>query len=422
MLSQRRSFLKKITTFATSSVVPGFLASASSCEQHTKPETALIHDKWASVRNSFRPNQDAINLNNGAVSPFPVPVQKALEIHQLFGNALPAENLVEQRKNKLEVVRKKLATFAGCLQEEIAFTRNATEALDNLIYGIPLNAGDEVVVSGYDYPHMLNAWKKRAKQDGIVLKWVDLQLPSDDEQAMVNSYKKAFTNRTKIVMLTHIISWNGQLLPVQKITEVAQSRGIEVLVDGAHSFSQLNFRIPELGCDYFGTSLHKWLCAPFGTGMLFVKKDKIEKINPIFAPFENTNTNDIRKFEIIGTTPLAPFQAISAAIDFNTEIGKAEKQQRLHFLKKYWLEKVADLPKVQLLTHPSPISSCGMASIGIEGFSPQALYQSLKKNYGIYTSAIYHTLVPGVRISPHIYTTTEELDKLVRALEELSTI
>ena len=207
-------------------------------------------------------------------------------------------------------------------------------------------------------------------------------------------------------------------MPVQKIAEAAKSEGIEVMIDAAHSLAQLELDLATLSCDYLGASLHKWLCAPFGSGILYINKAKISKVYPLFAPFESIKKTDIRKFEITGTCPISTIEAIVPAVELHRKIGPVRKRERLHFLKKYWLKRVEKLRGISLWTHPAPNASCAMATFGIEGYTPQRLYEMLKNRYGIYTSPIYHSLVPGVRVSPHIYTNLTDLDRLVNAVEE----
>ena len=424
MKQARRSFLKSIPVLATSAVTWPINTSLGNTE---KPLLIDFSDNilqehgevWDVVRLAFRHTPNIINLNNGAISPQPIMVEQAFEAANRKHNLLPAKHLISKAEEKREIVREQLALMGGCSPNELALTRNATEALTNIIKGLPLTTGDEVVVSSYDYPHTLNAWKQRATREGIVLKWVDISLPSADEAAIVECYQKAVTERTKLIMVTHMMSWNGQIMPVEKITTLAHSQGVEVMVDAAHSFCHLDFKLSDLTCDYLGASLHKWLCAPFGSGLMYIKEAKIEKMFPLFAAFDFIKKTDIRKFEINGTRPIATEEAILEALVFHHQIGSTKKQVRLHFLKEYWTTKVTNLPKVSLLTDLSPIASCGMATFGIEGFTPKQLYETLKERFGIYTSAIYHPLVPGVRVSPHIYTSLEELDKLVNAVEEL---
>ncbi|HVE61098.1 MAG TPA: aminotransferase class V-fold PLP-dependent enzyme, partial [Chitinophagaceae bacterium] len=314
-----------------------------------------------------------------------------------------------------ESLRKNLATMAGCDAEEIAINRNSSEGLETVIFGLPLKAGDEVVAAKQDYPNMVNAWKQREIRDGIKIKWINLELPSEDEKYMVKQYVDAFTSNTKVVHLTHIINWNGQILPVRKIADEAKKRGVEVLVDGAHSFGHFNFKIEDLKADYFASSLHKWLYAPIGSGMLYVRKEKIKKIYPMFAA-DDPLKDDIRKFEHLGTRPFFIEQAIAKAIEFNEMIGMERKEKRLHYLKNYWMEKVKDVPKVKLLTSLNPKWGCAIGVVAINGKKPAELDNYLFTNHKIHTVAIEWENIKGVRITPNVYTTTKNLDALVKGI------
>ena len=318
-----------------------------------------------------------------------------------------------------EPLRKNLATLAGCSEDEIAIQRNASEALEAIIFGLELRQGDEVVLSKQDYPNMINAWKQRELRDGIKLVWVNLQLPSEDNSYLVKSYTSLFTAKTKVVHVTHVINWNGQILPVRQIADAAHEKGIEVLVDGAHSFAQLNFRIPELGADYFGTSLHKWLSASIGTGLLFVKKDKIQKLFPLFAA-PDSRVNDIRKFEHLGTRPFFIEQAIGKAIEFHEMIGAERKQQRLLYLKNYWMNKVKDIPKVKLGTSTKAAFGCAIGIVSMEGKKPAELDNFLFTNYKVHAVGIEWENIHGVRVTPNVYTTTRNLDVLIQGIEKFA--
>jgi selenocysteine lyase/cysteine desulfurase len=316
-----------------------------------------------------------------------------------------------------EPLRGELARLAGCDIEEVAVNRNASEALETVIFGLRLKRGDEVVLSKQDYPNMINAWKQRAHRDGIVLKWVDFEVPCTNNEYLVQQYNNAFTSKTKVVHITHMINWTGQVLPVRGIADAAKKRGIEVLVDGAHSFAQLQYKISELNCDYFGTSLHKWLCAPFGTGMLYVRKEKIKKMYPLLAAPDPEEDN-IRKFENLGTRSIAIEQAIGHAINFHEYIGADRKEKRLFYLKNYWAEKAAQLPGVQVLTPLDKGFSGAIGLFSIAGMTPVEVLNFLyKKPYRIHASVVDWENIQGVRITPNVYTLTKDLDRLLMAIK-----
>lgn len=373
-------------------------------------------DFWHLIKQAYTVSPQILNLNNGGVSPQPRVVQEAVERYNRLSNEAPSYYMWRVLDRGREPLRRKLADLAGCGAEEIAVQRNSSESLETVIFGLPLQRGDEVVLTRQDYPNMINAWKQREARDGVVLKWLNFDFPMTDAQAITDTFVSAFTDRTKVVHVTHMINWNGQILPVRQIARAAHARGIEVLVDGAHAFAHLDFKIPDLECDYFGTSLHKWLCAPFGSGMLYVKQDKIEKVWPLLAAPEG-NASDIRKFEHLGTRSFAIEQAIGQAIDFQIMIGAERKHKRLHYLKNYWAEKVQLLPGVSIATSLDPEWGCALALLQIAGKDPAEVANYLFQEHKIHTVAINWENIHGVRITPHVYTLTSDLDILVRAIQ-----
>ena len=379
-------------------------------------QLANDEDFWYYVQQAYTVTPQLINLNNGGVAPSPKPVQEAVKRFHDYSNEAPSYYMWRILDMGREPLRKNLARIAGCSPEEIAIQRNASEALETVIFGLDLKRGDEVVLSKQDYPNMINAWKQREQREGIKLVWVNLRLPSEDNSYLSNEYIRAFTPRTKVVHLTHVINWNGQILPVKQIADAAKAKGIEVVVDGAHSFAHFQFTLPSLNCDYFGTSLHKWLSACIGSGMLYVRKEKIAKLYPLFAAADPTVDN-IRKFENLGTRPFFIEQAISKAIDFYDMIGPKRKEERLLYLKNYWMERVKNLPKVKLHTSMKPGFGCGVGMIEIEGHKPVELDSFLFDKYRIHTVPIEWENIRGVRITPNVYTTTKNLDVLVEGIE-----
>ncbi|HEY6900513.1 MAG TPA: aminotransferase class V-fold PLP-dependent enzyme, partial [Puia sp.] len=354
----RRKFLDALGTFSATALLSSITQPAWSrnlnkalaqAGHREAGELATDEDFWYYVQQSFTVSPEIINLNNGGVSPSPKVVQDAMKRYNDFSNEAPSYYMWRILDQGREPLRKDLARISGCPAEEVAIHRNASEALETVIFGLPLKAGDEVVVSKFDYPNCMNAWKQREMRDGIKLIWVHLDLPSEDNDYLTSQYTKAFTPKTKLVHITHVINWTGQILPARKIADAAHQRGIEVLIDGAHSYAHLEYTIPSLGGDYFGTSLHKWLAACIGTGMLYVKKEKIAGLYPLFAAPEPKSDN-IRKFENLGTRPFFIEQAIGKAIGFYDMIGATRKEQRLFYLKNYWMSAVKDIPKVKLYT------------------------------------------------------------------------
>lgn len=426
MSLNRRMFLKSLGTtvgaVTLGNVLLSSLASGKSIfnDKPAAPSPDMSdEDFWAWVKESYTVSPNIMNLNNGGVSPQPLVVQETFEKYNRLCNEAPSYYMWNILNQGREALRADLADFAGCSPEEIAIDRNTTEAMNNIIYGLPLIKGDEVVLTRQDYPNVINTWKLREKRDGIVLRWINLELPSDNEDELVNAYVSQFNEKTKVVNITHIINWIGQIIPVQKIAKAAHARGIDVLVDGAHTFALLNFKIPDLECDYFATSLHKWMCAPFGSGLLYVKKDKISKIWTLF-PDAQPLGDKIIKFETLGTRSFASEMAIGSALDFHLAIGSQRKEKRLRELKDYWTNKVKDLPGIHIKTSFNPKFACVIGLVSVDGKKPGEVVSYLFDKYKIHTTGIEWENISGVRVTPNVYTTFRDLDKLVLAFERLS--
>jgi selenocysteine lyase/cysteine desulfurase len=424
----RRSFIDKIGLFSSTALFSSLAAPAWSRNlqmalQRSKTghpaNIAMDEDFWYYVQQAYTGSSSLINLNNGGVAPSPKVVQDAMKRYHDMCNEAPSYYMWRILDQGREPLRKNLSQLAGCNVEEIAIQRNASEALEAVIFGLSFQKGDEVVLSKQDYPNMINAWKQREQRDGIKLVWVNLELPSEDNEYLTNSYTHAFTSRTKLVHVTHVINWNGQVLPVKQIADVAHARGIEVLVDGAHSFAHFDFTLPGLGADYFGTSLHKWLSSCIGTGMLYVKKDKIKNLYPLLAAPDPKST-DIRKFENLGTRPFFIEQAIGKAVEFHEMIGSKRKEERLFYLKNYWMTKVKDIENIRLGTSMKPGFGCAIGLVGINGKKPAELEQFLMDKHKIHAVAIEWENISGVRITPNVYTTIKNLDRLTEALTQFA--
>ncbi len=429
MPANRRKFLQRAgafsaTTFLSSLTAPAWSRNLqralSRAEGQLPQQLATDEEFWYYIQQAFTVSAGIINLNNGGVSPAPRTVQEAMKRYYDYSNEAPSYFMWRILDQGREPLRARLAGLAGVDKEEIAINRNSSEGLETIIFGLQLKPGDEVVAARQDYPNMINAYRQREMREGIKLSWINLELPSEDEDYLVKQYVQAFTPRTKVVHITHIINWNGQVIPVRKIADEARKRGIQVVVDGAHSFLHLNFKIPDLGCDYFATSLHKWMYAPIGTGMLYVKKERIPALYPLFATNENPLKDDIRKFENLGTRPFYIEQAIGKAIDFHEMIGSERKEKRLHYLKNYWMEKVKDLPGIYLNTSLDPRWGCAIGNIGFEGKKAGELDGFLMEKYKIHSVGIEWENIHGVRITPNVYTTAANLDVLVTALQEFA--
>jgi selenocysteine lyase/cysteine desulfurase len=373
-------------------------------------------DFWGWVRSAYTVSPNIINLNNGGVAPQAKVVQDAHIRYYQYSNEAPTYYMWQLLDQGREPLRERLAALCGCSSEEVAINRNSTEGLNTVIFGLSLKAGDEVVLSKQDYPNMINAWRQREKRDGIKLVWVDLTLPSEDDDLVVERYVQAFTPRTKVVHVTHLINWSGQILPVRQIADKAHEMGIEVIVDGAHTLAHFDFKVPDLGADYFASSLHKWLGAPFGSGLLYIRRDKIPRVWALLSNNEPDGP-DIRKFESLGTRSFASEMAIGAALDFHHIIGGQRKEARLRFLKDYWvkqLEKESGIRFLQSRRH-----SCAIANVAVEGKKPEEVSSALFSKYKIHTVAINWENIHGVRVTPNVYTSRDDLDKLVRALRQI---
>ncbi|OYY24822.1 MAG: aminotransferase V [Bacteroidetes bacterium 24-39-8] len=380
---------------------------------------AADEDYWSVIQQAYTVNSNFVNLNNGGVSPSPRVVQEAVERYNQLTNQGPSYYMWRILDQGREPLRYKLAEMAGCSTEEIAINRNATEALNTVIFGIDLKAGDEVIGTKQDYPNMIQAWKQREMREGIVYKQLNFQFPIESDAEIIKAFENAITPKTKIIHITHIINWIGQILPARKIADMAKSHGIEVIVDGAHSFGLLDYKIPDLNCDYFGTSLHKFLSAPIGSGMLWIKKEKIGKIWPLLCNGDPKGT-DIRKFETLGTRSFPIEQGIGEAVNFQMAIGGKRKEDRIRYLKNYWAKKVAEVPKVKIHTSFKPEYACAICGVTIDGMTPGELDSALFNTYKIHTVGIVWENISCVRITPHVYTRIQDLDKLVKAITELA--
>jgi selenocysteine lyase/cysteine desulfurase len=425
--STRRNFIhKSLATLGVLTLPSVFNESAgneiiefNNLAERSLPGTIESDESlWQYVRQSFTHSPNIMNLNNGGVCPQPRVVQDAFERYNRLSNEGPAYYMWQVVGKGRETVRQNLSKLAGCSADEVAIVRNTSEALETVIFGLNLKKGDEVVLTKQDYPNMVNAWKQREKRDGIVLKWVNLPQPLEDDSIAVNLYLEQFTSRTKIVEIMHMINWNGQILPVRKIADEAHKRGIEVMVDSAHTFAHLFFTIPGLHCDYFGTSLHKWLYSPFGTGMLYVKKEKIKNLWPLTAP-ENPESDDIRKFEAMGTRSFPAEVAIGTALEFHEMLGAQRKENRLRYLKEYWMQGLSDIRGIKFYTSRKPEFACGLGVFSVDGIQPADIQSKLFSNYNIYTISVKTDNIDGLRITPNVYTSTGDLDKFIDAVHSI---
>ncbi len=366
-------------------------------------------DYWAQIQRSFDCDRTMINLNNGGVSPSPTVVLDQMMRDLRFSNELPVEHMWRTLEPRVESVRAGLAAQFGCDPEEMAITRNASEANETMILGLDLRRGDEVIVTDQNYPRMLTTWGQRARRDGIVVKTIKFDVPPPSRQYLVDRFAEAITPNTRVIEVTHITNLTGQIMPVQEIVAMARPKGIAVFVDGAHAFAHFPFTRDGIDCDYYGTSLHKWLLAPIGTGFLYVRKERIPGLWPMMAAPPEMNTN-IRKYEEIGTHPAANHNAISVALSFHQAIGPDRKVARLRYLRDSWAKPLlAQSDRVRVLT---PLDSPDSAAIGfvtIAGLDPAKLQAWLLNQHRIVTTLIVHPQFSGLRITPNVYTTPGEI-------------
>lgn len=416
-MTSRRSFIRHTATLLGSLALHQNVASAfpaASLSADTPEE-----DFWRQIRQAYAATPTIINLNNGGVCPTPRATLDALDYYNRMCAEAPSYYMWRILEQNREPLRENLAALAGASPEEIAINRNTTEALNTIIFGLNLKAGDEVVLSKFDYPNMINAWLQREKRDGIRIVWVDLDLPSDNEEYLVNAYVSKMSHKTRLVHVTHVVNWTGQIMPVRKIADHAHAQGAEVLVDAAHSFAVLDYKIPDLHCDYWGTSLHKFLSGPFGTGMMWIRKEKIAGIWPLLSN-DKSDSDNIRKFESLGTRSFPIEMATGYSIDLHNLIGSRRKQERLHFLKNYWMERVRDVRGIRFYTDPKPEWSCAIGNFGLEGWKATDIVAQLFEKFKIHTTNIDREKVNGVRVTPNVYTMPEELDKLVRGIQTIA--
>lgn len=395
------------------------IATAARAHPGTPEEVASDESFWAEVQRAFVVDRTVINLNNGGVSPSPAVVQEMQRRYQEYSNAAPAYTMWRVLEPQRETVREKVARFFGCDAEEIALTRNTSEGLETCQLGFDLKPGDEVLTSNQDYPRMLTTFKQRERRDGIVLRQISLPTPAEDPARVVQLFEAAITPKTRIILVSHMIFLTGQVLPVRELVAMGRRRNIPVLVDGAHSFAHLAFTQPDLDCDYFATSLHKWLFAPHGTGMLFVRRDKIRGVWPMMAAPREMDS-DIRKFEEIGTHPAAPYLAIAEALSFTVGIGPQRKETRLRYLRDRWAARVIKTPRIRLHTSMKPGLSCALALVEIEGVDSGALADYLWDRHRIIVAAIKHDEFQGIRVAPSVYTAPGDIDHFSEVLEAVA--
>lgn len=424
----RRRFLSKVgkglgLAALSSSVVASLLkdvnAAARRVAHLSADDAARDEDFWFDIQQSFSVTRGIVNLNNGGVSPSPRVVTEALVRYIWQQEDATAYTMWQILEPQSETIRTGLADLFGCDREEIAITRNTSDSLEALLFGFDLKPGDEVLTTTQDYPRMLTTLRQRERREGIVLKTIRVPVPAKDPSEITARYEAGFTPRTRLVLVSHVINLTGQITPVRDICEMARRRGVETVVDGAHSFAHFQFKRDDLACDYYGTSLHKWLHAPKGTGMLYVRRDKIKKIWPLLAA-EKSQDADIRKFEETGTRSAAQRLAIGEALLFHQGVGAARKEARLRLLARHWMNQLKHEPNVRFNTSFDERQSCALANVHVEGTEPTALCDYLMSRHKIFATPIVHDEFKGVRVTPSVYTTLKELDRFSEVMTTIA--
>lgn len=409
----KRDFLRTVGGAATAALLPGLTTAGTP----TPPATA---DFWQQLRARYRLPDDRIDLEHGYYSRMANDVLEAFVAHVRAVNVDAAFYMRNRQADDKRRSRELLAELAGCSADELIITRNTTESLDTVIAGFDWRAGDQAVMAHQDYRAMLEMFAQQARRFGLENRLVALPHDPAGDDEIVGLYADAITAKTRLLLVPHVVNITGQVLPVAKIAAMAHGKGVPVLVDGAHAFAQLDFRIPDLGCDYYGASLHKWLGCPLGAGILYVRKDRLPGVWPLFG--EAPAITSIDKLNHTGTHPAATDLAIVDAVRCHREIGIARKEERLRWLQQYWTTKVRGLPRVQMFSPSAPERTCAIATFGIDGMAPKDVAEQLLARHRISTIAIDRpeAAVRGVRVTPHVYTTTDELDALVAAIRALA--
>jgi isopenicillin-N epimerase len=415
-MANRRAFLSSLASAAIAA--PAFRTSAirqleeASRVAGGRSPAALANDEafWLEIQRAFDADRTMVNLNNGGCSPCPTHVLEAMIRDLRFSNELPVDHMWRVLEPRIESVRRDLARDFGCDPEEMAITRNASESLETMILGIDLARGDEVIVSNQNYGRMMTTWDQRVRRDGIVIKFISFKVPPPSQDYIVEQFRQAITPRTKVIEVPHITNLTGQIMPIKALVELARPRGIEVFVDGAHAYAHFPFLQKDLGCDFYGTSLHKWLLAPIGTGFLYVNKAKQKHLWPMMAAPASMDEN-IRKYEEIGTHPAANHNAISAALAFHRGIGGERKIARLRFLRDRWAKRLkSESDRVHILTPLDSEYSGAIGLIHVEGMETNKLVSWLFDKHRIVSTPINHDEFTGIRVTPNVYTTLDEID------------
>lgn len=417
---QKREFIKKLggLGLVSGTFIYQLDRLNASTSHRAAHDLASDEDFWMQIRSGYRLKPDYINLENGYYCFLPKDILDRHIQHVQEVNFQGSWYMRTVRVSDNAEIRKKLAAVVGVTLEEVIITRNTTESLDTIIAGYDWRPGDEAVMAIQDYGAMLDMFKLQAKRYGINTIKLSIPLHPKDDEELVDLYRRTITPNTRLMMVPHMVNITGQIMPVQKIADMAHEHGVDVMVDGAHCIGHFKVNIPDLHVDYYASSLHKWLSTPLGAGMLYVKKDKIEKLWQIFGDMGYA-ANDIRKLNHTGTHPVHTDLSIQDAIDYYQMIGPERKEARLRYLQQYWTGQVRDLSHIDLNTPVDPTRSCGIANVGIKGMDPGKMARTLLDEYKIFTVAIDYANVHGCRITPNVYTSIKELDTFVAALKDM---
>src|SRR5436305_1226108 len=424
-MQARRDFLRQVLPAGAATAIAfktewleRVVSAGAALADRPPAELAADGGYWLEIQQAFTLDRTIINLNNGYTCPSPRVVHEALKRYLDISNQAPSYYMWNLLEPNVETVRRKLAAEVGCDPEELAITRNASEGLQIAQLGIDLHAGDHVVTTNQDYGRMLDTWDQRVRRDKIEVTKISFPVPTTQLGELKDRIERAITPRTKVIHICHITNLTGQLFPVRDIARMARARGIQTIVDGAHAFAHFPFKVSDLECDYYGCSLHKWLLAPVGTGFLYVRRENIAKLWPL-TPAAASKADNIRKFEEVGTHPAANHNAIAEALVFHQAIGVERKSARLRYLTDRWVKQVDATPRVKILSSREPNQAWGLANVSLDGVDVSKAYDFLWTKYRIITAAIKHAEYQGLRVTPNVYTTLDELDTFAAAIQDL---
>ena len=417
---KKRTFIKSFGAF---SLIPFFNIPSEVFDETSSIDSLkkISEEKelWETVRSHYKLNPEYINLESGFYNIIPSPTLNSFIDHVKrinYEGSFYMRNYLEKDK---EEITNSLATLVGCKKDELIITRNTTESLDLIISGFPWMKDDEAIYADQDYGSMKQMFKQISKRHGVINKVISIPNHPKSDEEIVSLYENQISTKTRLIMVPHMVNITGQILPVKKICEMAHNNGIEVMVDGAHCIGHFNFKISELGCDYYGSSLHKWLAAPLGSGILYVNKKRISKIWPLIASYVE-DKDDVKRLNHIGTHPVHNDLAILNAIDYLNWIGLNRKEKRLRFLQNYWTSALRNKSNIIINTPIESSRSCGIANVGVKGLSPSDLAKKLMLDFKIFTVAIDYANVKGCRITPNVFNTLEDIDQLIVALKKIS--